>query len=208
VNPNNNQEKTWFDSIPNPELPTQPEPPHHHKTPSKKWFFILPVIILLIIGGSVFALKFLATPSVDACLSQSDYTALTGSPPDAQASLNDSFYTTSLKFSNNSDNFTNPEEASQTIKKISDFSTTRSSSTSTIVTISSDYTSNDSEAAAKKRIEKIRDTLVQNNVSPRSIKTNLPTPIQTDGELSADSIELAQATAYISIASENTCTAR
>ncbi len=172
----------------------------------------------LIIGASAVAFIFLATTgalfaaginpfsTAPVCLTADDYKVLTGSEADNQLSPQ-VFYTESFDFQNGTADYAEDAEAGvkSLAQKIGSFYQTNSSKRSIVVTISSDAAENDTQEAAAKRIQSLKDLLVANGVDQFAIQTIKPVAVDSSGELSDNSEELSTAKAYINVASVAGC---
>jgi len=208
--PNNDPTKAWFDSIPDTSNPSPlpGEPQKQSFFNKKRLLIILSILAIVIIGIGAFLLLQNPTNTAQACLSTSDYTALTGSQtPDKQYSSDGIFYTTALSFTpKTAAYFQDTESTSKdSLKKIAAFYTSRYPKIPITLTISADYFENDTLEAANKRITVLHDFFVQNGVKSESIHANSPESIDSSGELENDSDELTHATAYVSIVSYDRC---
>ncbi len=203
MNPSDNPSaQDWFNSIPSPNPPVSPEP--FQKPPSKKrWVIFAAVgIVLLVTAIGIGTYSLLSTKK---CLSSTDYKVFYNSQPADQSALKHNFYTTSLQFKNGTTTYVDPNSAQNELKRIIDFYNSRSSSASIIITIVSDYTSNDTEQTASKRIDVLKSALLKGGIPEQQLSIEQPAFIDTSDELSEDSPLLASSTSYLTISSDKNC---
>lgn len=208
--PPNDLTKAWFESIPDVAGPSPlPEEPKKGSIFTKKLIFILfGILVIVSLGGGAYLLLRTSSQSAKACLSPSDYAALTGSESqDKGYSPEGTFYTAFISFDSGTATYSRGTQTDDKVqlKKIADFYASHHAATSITLTIRADYLENDSVEAANNRISTLRDFLTQNGVDSTSIHTNQPTGIDSSSELEKNSEELTHATAYVSISSGGTC---
>jgi len=203
MDPNNDSMQNWFNNIPSPESHQEqpPEMPHKHALKKR---IVITACVVIALTLSVLAV-FLMRNAPLACLSSNDYKSFTGHTPDKQSSLKDNFYTTSLAFNNATSAYHTPDEAAKTIKKIGRFYQQYSDKRSVVITITSDYTLNDTKSAADARTRLLRQALQDSGVKANAIKTQSSTYIDSSEEIEASSPELTTAITYLSISSDSSC---
>ena len=218
---NSNQSmKDWFEHVPEAPSttstiivePTPPPPAPAPKPHPAKKLILLVVLLVVVIGCGAGVVFFSRLTSAKACLSRDDYHAFTGMAADTQFSPKTLFYTTSFSYHNASSTLASPaSDRDNFIKKLSAFYKTLSSSTSVVITLSSNYYSeaHDTLEAAKARLAALQQALEAQGVPSAAIVVQSPQNItqeQTD-ELDPSSSDLQQATAYVALSSAATCRA-
>lgn len=199
----------WFNSLPSDQPPLEPATADSPAHKSKKPIIIAVGLAGLLVLGSTVAILFALNAAAAPCLTITDYKALTGNDFEDPAAFSprDSFYTTTAAFENGSAKFAEGTEnaAQSEIKKLGAFYTERADSRPMIVTVSADYTDNDTKEASTQRIALLAKRLESSGIDPSVIKQAEPKRIISGEELSEDSAELMQATAYVSVNSVSSC---
>lgn len=211
MNPTNNPQQPrqepsveqWFNSLPSDQLITAPTPVDiPSPTPNKSYRKLIVIIVgmvtcLLLLASILFCYRYFTT---DSCLSESDYTDLTGSELDEQYSLSNSFYVTSLPFKQ--DNVL-ADKAKVELKKLTDFYAKRKS-TSIIFTLTSEYGADSLDTLASSRTNTLKDELVSGGVSVSDIRIQKASKIVSGGEISEDNLS-SLTTNYITVSSSQKC---
>ncbi len=190
----------WFNSLPS-EAPPQP----------KKSRLSLPLIaslVVILILGSILTVLFLTRNSA-ACLTTTDYKALTGRTFEDQAAFSptEAFYTLPLQYVNGSTDYTGDAESTNTsqLTKIGTFYTERFEKQPMTISLSASYSPNDTKEAASKRLDDLTNQLVSAGVDTAAILRSEAVSLDPGSELSADSAELTTATVHVTVASVTSC---
>lgn len=195
----NNQ---WFNS-----LPAEPLPAAKSSMSKKPLVFGGAAILLL---GSVIGVLLLTRPTVASCLTTEDYATLTGTPfQDTTAfSPSDSFYDVTIDYENGSSNLSD-ETIKKNEKLLGDIAAFHERSTeqnkSVTITLTGGYTKNDTKEAAEQRIAGLLSQYTKVGGDPTTVQTPEVYAIESGDELSEDSAELATASVYLTVASDESC---
>lgn len=211
MNPDNKPDQSteeWFNNIQSPAV----RPPiGDDSTPhrSNTWKFILSgVLILALIGiGAIgFVIRNVQkTPVAATCLSNKYYEELIGTSTDSELPAGESFYTDSISFIPKTTTYTK-ETATDTTKlleKIGNFYKKHGSSSSIMVTLSSDYVEGSTYELPQKRLEKVRQDLLTYGVAKSAITTKAPKAISVEPDYAVE-----EGPTLISIVSTSSCKAK
>lgn len=152
--------------------------PHQRKNIQLAGLFLLAIIIF---GFAIFVLFSggAATPPTDygtTCLTIDDYKDLTGKTRQDELLPTENFYTYSVDFEQSTDKYADGEATKKILKDLAAFYKSHTSS-SILITLTSDYTTTAGEETAAKRIQRLTDDLVKYGMNENLIRHANPDQI-------------------------------
>jgi hypothetical protein len=197
----------WFNAVPDQPGSTGPVQTPPNRRRRRLIIVAISLTFLVLSVASALIVRNLTTGLP--CLTNDDYSDLTGSKPKDTISPQ-AFYAATIEYVLGTDDLApdTAEDSENLIKKIGSFYAERASNRSVIVTISSDFSDDDSRRIADSRLNALSDALIRAGVEASAIAIRDPTSFEsftTSDELNEEFDAPVASTAYVSISSAQNC---
>ena len=179
MNPQNDQAPQQQAQVQQPEAYRELfSPVETSQPPRRKWPWIVGALVLVLVGLATIGLILLAPlfDQADACLTDADYTALTGQVNHEPIDAINNFYTYTVEYANNGTEYL-PEYVAfnnSYLKNLTAFYQQRQTTTSMTITISGDYTNNTAKQVVEQRVADLKASLRDKGIPATAIKTTVP----------------------------------
>lgn len=194
---NNSQSPQWFSDVP-ATTPAPSKPPISRRT-----LVLMSIIVVMAIVAIALA-QFSTSHGRTACLTTSDYKDLTGNTISSDGfSPATNFYSDTVTFKQNSVAYgahTDTQVGGEALLKQIGTFYRQHDTTSIVVTISGSYYLKTAADLTKKRIDTVKASLINLDISGNDIATSVPTYVSPEDSMPSD-----PSTIHIALASRKSC---